>query len=178
MATCIAFLRAINVGGHTVTMSRLRALTAELGFTGVESFIASGNLRFEARGGSRAVTTRLAAHLEASLGYPVPVFLRSPPQVRRLLDQLPRAATEAGVSAYLGFLQAAPDRAAAARLAALESRVDRFIPVGTELLWLCRKTISKSLVTGRQLEVALGQPTTFRSLSSLRRLAAAWCSPG
>src|SRR5574341_496448 len=42
MRRYIAFLRAINVGGHTVTMDRLRQLFEAMGFGGVETFIASG----------------------------------------------------------------------------------------------------------------------------------------
>jgi uncharacterized protein (DUF1697 family) len=44
-----AFLRAINVGGRTVKMTRLRREFDLLGFSGVETFIASGNVVFEAR---------------------------------------------------------------------------------------------------------------------------------
>ena len=43
MTRYIAFLRAINVGGHTVKMDQLRALFEELGLSNVETFIASGN---------------------------------------------------------------------------------------------------------------------------------------
>jgi uncharacterized protein (DUF1697 family) len=35
MPRLVAFLRAINVGGHTVTMERLRTPFQDLGFTGV-----------------------------------------------------------------------------------------------------------------------------------------------
>ena len=37
----IAFLRAINVGGHVVTMNTLRREFEALGFTEVETFIAN-----------------------------------------------------------------------------------------------------------------------------------------
>ena len=47
MTRLIAFLRAINVGGHTVKMDHLRQLFESLGFSGVETFIASGNVVFE-----------------------------------------------------------------------------------------------------------------------------------
>ena len=39
-----AFLRAINVGGHTVKMDHLRDIFESLGFSNVETFIASGNV--------------------------------------------------------------------------------------------------------------------------------------
>ena len=44
MPKYVALLRAINVGGHTVKMDRLRRLFEELGFKNVETFIASGNV--------------------------------------------------------------------------------------------------------------------------------------
>jgi uncharacterized protein (DUF1697 family) len=47
MPRYVAFLRAINVGGHIVKMDYLRSLFEELGFTNVETFIASGNVVFD-----------------------------------------------------------------------------------------------------------------------------------
>ena len=46
-ARLVAFLRAINVGGHNVKMDRLRELFEALGLTNVETFIASGNVIFD-----------------------------------------------------------------------------------------------------------------------------------
>jgi uncharacterized protein (DUF1697 family) len=46
----IAFLRAINVGGHVVKMEALRRIFESLDFADVETFIASGNVIFSARG--------------------------------------------------------------------------------------------------------------------------------
>jgi len=39
MTRYLAFLRAINVGGHVVKMETLRALFEALGFANVETFI-------------------------------------------------------------------------------------------------------------------------------------------
>ena len=41
MARYFAFLRAINVGGHTVTKETLRKLCESFGLSNVETFIAS-----------------------------------------------------------------------------------------------------------------------------------------
>ena len=46
MATYVAFLRAINVGGRFAKMADLRAGLSDNGFGEVESYIQSGNLRF------------------------------------------------------------------------------------------------------------------------------------
>ena len=49
MPKYIAFLRAINVGGHIVKMDQLRKLFEELQFEHVEKFIASGNVIFDTK---------------------------------------------------------------------------------------------------------------------------------
>ncbi|MFD4537933.1 DUF1697 domain-containing protein [Kitasatospora sp. NPDC058397] len=88
--TYIAFLRAINVGGRTVRMERLRALFAELGLGGVRSYIQSGNVFFTTDEPDRAaLTRRIEEHLERSLGYPVPALLRTVDEVAALLAAEP-----------------------------------------------------------------------------------------
>ncbi|MFF7631890.1 DUF1697 domain-containing protein [Kitasatospora sp. NPDC008050] len=85
--TFIAFLRAVNVGGRTVRMERLRALFGDLGLTGVRTYIQSGNVFFTADAAvdRAALTGRIEAHLSESLGYQVPVMLRT---VDELADTL------------------------------------------------------------------------------------------
>ncbi|WP_030247421.1 DUF1697 domain-containing protein [Streptomyces sp. NRRL S-350] len=104
--TYIAFLRAINVGGRTVRMERLRALFAELGLANVRSYIQSGNVFFTTdeptdepaagpaaaptAGPARAaLTRRIEEHLEQALGYPVPVMLRTVDEVAAMLAAEP-----------------------------------------------------------------------------------------
>ncbi|MFI6446535.1 DUF1697 domain-containing protein [Kitasatospora sp. NPDC050543] len=94
--TYIAFLRAINVGGRTVKMERLRALFEELGLGGVRSYIQSGNVFFTSTEQDRAaLTRRIEDHLAAGLGYPVPVMLRTVEEIERLLAAEPFTGIEA-----------------------------------------------------------------------------------
>ena len=75
----VALLRAINVGGHVVKMDALRKHFTRLGFGNVETFIASGNVLFDAPGAKpRDLEDRIAMELERVLGYPVATFVRSP----------------------------------------------------------------------------------------------------
>ena len=78
MPRLVAFLRAINVGGHTVTMEELRRLFTSLGGKDVETFIASGNVIFNSR--SRdipALEHTIEQRLHAALGYEVATFVRT-----------------------------------------------------------------------------------------------------
>ena len=54
MGKIIALQRAINVGGIKVNIAELRSMVADLGFGGVQSYVASGNLVFEGDGRSCA----------------------------------------------------------------------------------------------------------------------------
>lgn len=84
--TCIALLRGINVGGHRVTMDRLRGLFGELGLDRVRSYIQTGNIFFESDEQEMAILrTRIEAHLRASLGYEVAVCLRTVDDLARLV---------------------------------------------------------------------------------------------
>ncbi len=82
----IALLRGINVGGHIVKMEHLRKLFTELGFTGVRTYIQSGNVFFETeQTGRETLTHMIEQHLCQALGYEVPVFLRTIPEIEQLL---------------------------------------------------------------------------------------------
>jgi uncharacterized protein (DUF1697 family) len=67
-------------------MVRLRALFAELGLTSVRTYIQSGNVFFESEQTDRdALTRSIERHLRDALGYDVPVFLRTVPELEQIL---------------------------------------------------------------------------------------------
>lgn len=171
----IAFLRALNVGGHTIKMEDLRALFAGLGLAGVESFIASGNLIFDAPGGPLPkLETKIAAHLEAALGYPVATFLRTSAELAAAAEYQPFDPAEVAQAhaIHIVFLGALVTPAAQARLAALNDAVNQFHCHGRELYWLRRAGQDVAPYSGAQLEKALGAPSTARSLTTVRKLVA------
>ncbi len=82
----VALLRGINVGGHIVKMERLRECFVELGFANVRTYIQSGNVFFEAAQTERQTVTRMIEqHLRNVLGYEVPVFLRTIPELEQVV---------------------------------------------------------------------------------------------
>ncbi|HKJ93867.1 MAG TPA: DUF1697 domain-containing protein [Longimicrobiales bacterium] len=173
-ARLVAFLRAINVGGHTVKMDRLRGLFQEMGFGDVATFIASGNVIFDAGGaGTADVESIIERHLFEALGYAVTTFART-------LDDLAAAAAhtpferdpEPPGRIYVGFLKHAPDDDARDVLTGLDSDTDTFVVHGRELYWLCRTRFSESRVTGGLLEKTLGMPLTIRNTNTLGRIVA------
>src|SRR5688500_14506525 len=90
MPVHVALLRAINVGGTgKLPMSDLRALCEGAGFEDVATYIQSGNVVFTSRSGKAEVQRRLEAALEAKVGKPVCVHLRTPAELASVLELNP-----------------------------------------------------------------------------------------
>ena len=172
MTQRFAFLRAINVGGHTVRMDRLRALFEELGFSDVEPFIASGNVVFRARERDAAkLERRIEAHLRDGLGFEVATFLRTREELATIRNRAPFGASPGG-TVYVGFLRDAPPADAVAALESFANEVDSFAVIGREVYWLARKGLGKSTFSGARLERTLARQTTLRNTNTLDRLLA------
>ena len=170
----VALLRAINVGGHTVRMDRLRALFEELKLGNVSTFIASGNVLFDSASKSLAtMESRIERHLEGALGYSVATFIRPIAELPVIAASHPFEAFEAhGHSLSVGFLKAPPGADVRQRLAALESGYDEFHLHDRQVYWLCHGRMSDSRAWGAPLDKALGTPVTFRNITTMRKLAA------
>ena len=174
MPRCIAFLRAVNVGGHTVKMAELTRIFGSLGLAEVGTFSASGNVIFaRPAAGSAALAPRLEAALEQELGYPVAVFLRDETELQALVRKrpFPEARMRAAPTLVAAFLKQPLTAEQLQRLEALRSSVDDFAVDGRELFWSCRVKQSESGFSNALLEKRLGIQTTFRSFSTLLRLA-------
>lgn len=175
MPRLVAFLRAINVGGHTVKMDVLRRQFQALGLAQVETFIASGNVIFTSASRNTAgLEQQIAARLRAALGYEVATFIRLPGELAAIAEYqpFPPAAYQAAQAFNVAFLGRPPEAEAGRRLAALRSDIDEFAWQGREVYWLCRKKQSESTFSNAVLERALGQPATMRGISTLKKLAA------
>ena len=173
-AKYVAFLRAINVGGHVVKMDVLRRAFESLGFSNVETFIASGNVFFESSSHDRgALEAMIEKKLEKVLGYEVHTFVRTCAEVAAIATYEPfsrKAAQKAG--AFVVGLVAGPiDAACTKKLMALKTDVDQFHVNGQEVYWLCTVKQSDSAFSNALFEKTLGVRATFRGLSTIRRMA-------
>lgn len=175
MPRLIAFLRAINVGGHTVTMAQLRREFEALGLKDVETFIASGNVVFTSRSTDlAALEKKIEARLGASLGYEVATFVRTCAEVAAVAGckPFPEAQIKTAAAFSVGFLAAPLDAAARRTLMAFRTDVDDFHTNGREVYWLCQTRQSDSTFSNVSMERALKTRATFRGINTVARLAA------
>lgn len=175
MPRYIAFLRAINVGGHTVKMERLRLLFESFGLADVETFIASGNVIFTTPARSPAtLESKIASGLQQALGYEVATFIRTDKELAQIAayHAFPSSELDAAAAFNIAFLAGQLDHQAKQKLMELTTDIDRFATHGREIYWLCRKKQSESTFSNAVLEKALGIKATFRGANTVNKLAA------
>lgn len=108
MTAYVALLRAVNVGGTgKLAMAELRAMCEALGWAGVRTYIASGNVLFETALSEAEVKAALEARLEVYAGKRVPVLVRTAAEMAAIVaaDPFPDAH---GSRHMVYFVDAAP----------------------------------------------------------------------
>jgi uncharacterized protein (DUF1697 family) len=173
----VAFLRAINVGGHVVKMDQLRKIFAAMRLQNVETFIASGNVIFEAAGDARALERKIEKGLAAALGYEVEVFLRSIGELSAIARHEPFEGPLDGCSVFVVFLKDAPKPAARKQFAGLRLDEDKLKISKREVYWLRRGSMTDSPVAV-PLGKVVGNGGTMRSVTTVRKLAAKYGTEG
>ena len=104
MSAFVALLRAVNVGGTgKLPMSDLKEICEELGFAGVRTYIASGNVVFSSRKSEAAVKAVLEKRLEAYAKKPVGVLVRTAAEMAQVLAEnpFPKAAPNRTMAVFL-----------------------------------------------------------------------------
>jgi uncharacterized protein (DUF1697 family) len=175
MPKLVAFLRAINVGGHTVSMDTLRRAFEAIGLKDVETFIASGNVVFTAPPGKTAALERkIEKRLHESLGYEVRTFIRTEAEVAVIAGYkaFEDAKLRSAQAVNVAFLGDPLEPAAVKLLMAMRTSIDDFHVNGREMYWLCRKKQSESTFSNARFEKALGGRATFRGVKTIVKLAA------
>ncbi len=155
MPRYIAFLRAVNVGGHFIKMAALRTYFEMFGFTNVETFIASGNVIFESLSYDiPALKLQIEEGLRESLDYEVTTFLRTDTQIANIARYKPFDDAKLATAKALNVLFLAEELSDEAEkiLIRLQSEIDDFHVHGQEVYWLCRKKQSESNFSNTKFE--------------------------
>jgi uncharacterized protein (DUF1697 family) len=180
MTRFVAFLRAINVGGHTVKMDQLRQLFESFGFSKVESFIASGNMVFEsASRNSLGLENKIEKGLHAALGFHAAAFIRTDVELAEIasFQPFPQSELENARALNIAFLKAPLDDQLTQKIQALITDIDEFHVRHREVYWLCRTLQSDSTFSNAILEKTLAGKSTLRGASTIQKMTAKY-APG
>jgi len=167
----VAFLRAINVGGHAIIkMTDLKKMFESAGLQNVQTYIQSGNVIFESGEDEEALTKRIERQLEKAAEYKIHVFVRTMQEVQSIAEKAPFT-PQADEIAYVTFLGKKPDRKSQQALLSFKSEADDFAFKGRELFNL-RRDREKSIFSGNFVEKILKMPSTTRNLNTISKIVA------
>lgn len=171
-----AFLRGVNLGpNRRIGSADLRAGFEGLGFEDVATFRSSGNVVFAA---AREPVAKMAGRIEKglreSLGFEVPIYLRTEREVRTIADHEPFPAAQ--VKASKGKLQVAlltgkPAARARKQVLALATDEDRLAFGAQEVYWLPNGGTRDSALDFKAIHAIVGA-TTMRTKGTMEQLAA------
>ena len=168
MPRFVALLRAINTPPRHVKMDRLRSIVEGAGFEDVATYIASGNVIFDAPT-AEGVQEVLESAFAENLGFDVPVFVRTSREIVAVADLRPFGEQEDNLE--ISFLPHTPDPSAVERLMEATSGNDRLAVVDREVYWSHVGPRSESSHSEARVMRTFGMQTTQRSAKTVRKIA-------
>jgi uncharacterized protein (DUF1697 family) len=175
--TYVAFLRAINLGPtRKFAKADIVAAVEACGFTDVETYINTGNVRFSTPLRSRA---KVAAALESAFrkqaGFDVPTVVLTPKELRQVAaDAVEVAEQHRNTGAhYVSLLKDAPKAADVKRLEQMDHGEDLASVRGRGAHLLVVTPSARGRLSNATIEKVLGVATN-RNLNVIRTLADKW----
>jgi len=172
MGRMVALLRAVNVGGRKLPMAELRALSAELGWSDVATYIQSGNLVFSAPGKAEEIEAVLERAIEKTFGLDVPVIVRSKAEWAKYpaLNPFPAVAKDTPAKLHI-LLSKRPPAKDAADVIQARAKAGEQIRQAGDALWLhYPEGAGTSKLTPSLIDRATGSPGTARNYNTLLKL--------
>jgi len=174
MIKYIAFLRAINVGGHgVIKMEELRKLFNELRFKNVKTYIQTGNVVFETSAkDSDSLTNKIEKHLNKSLGYEVEVMLRTVPEIEEIIKDNPfkKVKLDKSLQLYLTFLYKEPSEEQKELIIAASEDNANFRLAKREVYTLYNRNNAKNPFSNAFVEKKLKIPSTTRNWNVINKV--------
>ncbi|WP_230487043.1 DUF1697 domain-containing protein [Nocardioides anomalus] len=174
MATRIGFLRAINLGAkRKFPKASIIAAVEAAGFTDVETYINTGNVRFDTTLRSRAkIEAALEEAFAAEAGFAVPTVVFTPRELKAIAEE----AASFGHSGrhYVSLLKQTPTAAAVREVEEAGSAEEVAKVGGRAVHLLLGANYHEARLTNAAVEKHLGVATN-RNLTVIRELADRWC---
>lgn len=169
----IALLRGINVSGrHAVPMAELRSLCGELGWTGVRTYIQSGNVLFEAEADAAQLEAELEEGLARRFGFAPAVMVRRVSQLNGYAKANPfrEAAASEPNRVLMGLAKHPPAEDAGEALQARAANGERVALAGGALWFHYPAGVGTSKLSPSLIDRLAGSPVTARNWRTVVKL--------
>ena len=174
MGIYVSLLRGINVGGQKkLPMVTLRQIYQDLGFSGIKTYLQSGNVVFESPQTDQAVLTKqIEASIEQSCGYAVLVFVRSKDEVLRIASNNPFL-SDKNIDyrkLHVTFLYQIPAETTWSKVVLPENIPDQYARGETVIYLHYPNGYARSKLPASFFEKVLGVPLTDRNWNTVSAL--------
>lgn len=174
MHTYIALLRGINVNGQKMmSMEKLRTLLEDLGFTGVTTYIQSGNAVFQAGKSPHFVLEKkIQASILDVFGFSVPVMVKTTNEWSEVVKKNPFSKREHIDESKLHttFLSDMPNQSVVDEILAGEYGEDECIFSGKTVYLFCPNGYGKTKLANTFFEKKTSLIATTRNWKTILKL--------
>lgn len=170
----IAFLRGINVGGkNVIKMEILSAIFSKIGFTGVTTYIQSGNVLFDSdRELPGQIEDEIEKQLKKILDSEIPVIVRSVKAMENLIGQDPfrHYQDDPELKLYVCFLKNRPEKIPSLPLISIKDGLE-IIQINDLYAFVVSRKVRRMYgFPNNLIEKELDVPATTRNWNTILRM--------
>jgi uncharacterized protein (DUF1697 family) len=171
VATYVAFLRGVNLGpNNKISMSALRAMAEDRGYTDVATYINSGNLIISSSKKAATVEREISNAIKDTFGRHIDVTVRTPAQLKKILAENPYPDGNPS-QVTVAFLTKAPPANAQNKVAAVATDHEPFNFAGQDVYVNYSQGIGKSKLAERFSDI-IGVSSTVRNIRTVEKVLA------
>jgi uncharacterized protein (DUF1697 family) len=171
VATYVAFLRGVNLGPtNKISMPELRAMAEDLGYTGVATYINSGNLIINSPKKANTVEQEISKAIKDTFGRPIDVTVRTPAQLKKILADNPYPDGNPS-QVTVAFLTKPPAKDAKDDVAKVAKDHEPFTFAGQQVYVNYSQGIGKSKLAERFSDI-IGVSSTVRNIRTVEKVLA------
>lgn len=178
MPSYVAFLRAINLGStRKFPKEAVKAAVEKAGGTAVETYINTGNVRFDSTLRSRAKVEKvLEDAFVADRGFEVPTIVFTLKELAEIAADAEELAADRdeGLRHYVSVLKDTPSAATVEAAEALSNDDERVVVRGRAAHLLLGESYQQATIHNAVIEKQLGVATNRRD-TVIRAMASKWC---
>ncbi len=176
MGVIVSMLRGVNLGARNrIQMEALRALYHRLGLRDARTYVQSGNVLFKTEEPDMAaLAKRIESAIERSFSFRPAVILRTPPELKRVIEKNPfaeRAGLHPG-KLIVTFLQCHPVPEACESVSRIKTDPEELRVDGRELYIYFPNGMGRSKLQLTNIERMLKVQGTSRNWNSVTQMLA------
>jgi uncharacterized protein (DUF1697 family) len=165
--TYISILRGINVGGaRKLKMDALAGMYSELGFTGIRTYIQSGNVIFHTEPAiQEELASKIAARISVTFNFNVPVIVLDVQALRKVVENNPFTGDPSRDESfmYVTFLSEVPTLENRASLEGINFPGEEFVLSGHSVYLFCPNGYGNTKLNNGFFEKKLKVDATTRN---------------